>query len=117
MSSKFDSQNMQVFIQDYKSEMPIPKLCEKYKISKQTVYNILKNEGVNLNRQRIHDNCGCPLFKKALYSSIYCEDCGEWEFLTLSFANKEEMRAYFKNFCKCDYENCKVYKVMMGEFL
>lgn len=105
--------DVQKLIELYKSETPLANLCEMFHISKQTVYNILKSEGVDLNRQKLHENCGCPLFKKDLYNNIYCEDFGDWEFLTLSFADKKAKNAHKKRFCSCNgYAECSIYKLL-----
>ena len=107
--------DVQKLIEVYKSEKPLAEICALFHISKQTVYNILKSEGVDLNRQKLHENCGCPLFKKDLYNNIYCEDFGEWEFLTLSFADKKAKNAHKKRFCTCNgYTACSIYR-LLGE--
>lgn len=100
-------------IEVYKSEAPIAQICEQFHISKQTIYNLLKSERVDLNRQKLHDNCGCPLFKKDLYNNIYCEDFGDWEALSLSFRDKASKNAHKKRFCSCNnYVNCSIYRLM-----
>lgn len=105
--------NIQNLIEVYKSEKPIADICARFEISKQTLYNILKSEGVELNRQKLHENCGCPLFKKDLYNNIYCEDFGEWEFLTLSFADKTLKNRHKKKYCNCNnYTNCNIYRLL-----
>ena len=108
--------NVQKLIEVYKSEKPLAEICALFHISKQTVYNILKSEGVDLNRQKLHENCGCPLFKKDLYSNIYCEDFGDWEFLTLSFADKTQKNKHKQCFCNSNnYLNCKIFQIAENE--
>ena len=110
MKKEIDVQNL---IAQYKSETPLAQLCSYFGISKQTVYNNIKNEGVALNRQKLHENFGCPLFQKDLYHTIYCEDFGEWEFLTLTFADKNAKNRHKRQYCTCEhYTECNVYKMM-----
>ena len=110
MKKDIDKQQL---IETYKSEIPIAEICARFFISKQTVYNILKSEGVDLHRQKLHENCGCPLFKKDLYNNIYCEDFGDWEFLTLSFADKKAKNRHKKQYCSCNgYIHCSIYKLL-----
>ncbi|MBE6818170.1 MAG: hypothetical protein E7517_03295 [Ruminococcaceae bacterium] len=97
----------------YKSQIPVAEICRIFGISKQTLYNILKSERVDLNRQKLHDNCGCPLFKKDMYNSIYCEDFGDWECLSLAFCDKQAKNAHKKKYCAANgYVNCSVYQMM-----
>ncbi|MBR2589819.1 MAG: hypothetical protein IKE65_02735 [Clostridia bacterium] len=110
MKKCIDTQNL---IEVYKSEIPIAEICGRFHISKQTLYNILKRERVDLHRQKLHENCGCPLFKKELYNNIYCEDFGDWECLTLSFADAAAKRAHKRKYCMCNnYINCKVFGLL-----
>ena len=100
----------------YKSELPLQVLCEHFGVSKQTVYNILKSERVDLNRQKLHENCGCPLFKKDIYNNMYCEDFGDWECLSLSFKDKAAKNAHKKQYCCSNgYVHCSVYRIVEQE--
>ncbi len=109
MKKNIDIDNL---IEEYKQRLPVCVICDKYNVSKQTIYNILKNRGIDLNRQKVHENCGCPLFKKDLYNNIYCEDFEEWEFLTLSFANRALKNEHKQKYCYGNYTQCAVFGII-----
>lgn len=109
MKKNIDYENL---VREYKQKMPLDVICRKYGVCKQTVYNIIKSKGIDLNRQKVHENCGCPLFKKDLYNNIYCEDFGEWEFLTLSFANRSKKNEHKQKYCYGNYTQCAVFGII-----
>ncbi len=105
--------NKSKLIQMYRSGAAVADICSACGVCKQTLYNILKSERIDLHRQKLHDDCGCPLFQKDIYNNIYCEDFGEWESLSLSFRDKQAKNAHKKTYCSCsNYINCSVYKIM-----
>lgn len=105
--------DINTLIKLYQAQTPVEQICLQCGISKQTVYNLLKRENVALNRQKLHENCGCPLFKRDLYHMIYCEDFGEWEFLSLSFKDAAAKNRHKKMYCSGNgYTECSIFKLL-----
>lgn len=97
----------------YESKQPIDDICKHFGISKQTLYNILKRENVELRRDKYALRKVCPLFDRTSYHNIYCEGvCDEFKMISVSFKDKNEKHSYIDKYCNGKgYQKCRIYRI------
>ena len=56
----------------------------------------------------------CPFYKHENRNVIYCEGVKEGIVNHLAFANPSECLLYKKEYCRCNYNQCPTYKMLIA---
>ena len=58
----------------------------------------------------------CPFFKNCDTMKISCEGIVDQSSVKLCFGTKNQKENYRRLFCECDYETCRLYKMLYGKY-